>query len=51
MKANPHRSGSITLEPLVAERIAGATDYEIVTYFGQDDPTPRTMMEVILRIR
>jgi hypothetical protein len=28
-----------------------ATYHEIVTYFGQDDPTSRTMMEVILRTR
>jgi hypothetical protein len=28
-----------------------ATEPEIVTYFGQDDPTSRTMMEVILRTR
>ena len=45
------RKSNFATEPLVAERIAGATDYEIVTYFGQDDPTSRTMMEVILRIR
>jgi bacterioferritin len=35
-------------EDLVAERIAVATYREIVTYFGQDDPTSRTMMEAIL---
>ena len=38
-------------EDLVAERIAVATYHEIGTYFGQDDPTSRTMMEVILRTR
>jgi bacterioferritin len=35
-------------EDLVAERIAVATYREIITYFGQDDPTSRTMMEAIL---
>jgi len=35
-------------EDLVAERIAVTTYREIVTYFGQDDPTSRTMMEAIL---
>jgi hypothetical protein len=38
-------------EGLVAERIAVVTYHEIGTYFGQDDPTSRTMMEVILRTR
>jgi bacterioferritin (cytochrome b1) len=38
-------------EDLVAERIAVATYHEIVTYFGQDDPTSRTMMEAIFRTR
>jgi hypothetical protein len=38
-------------EDLVAERIAVATYHEIITYFGQDDPTARTMMEGILRTR
>jgi bacterioferritin len=45
------RKSNFATEPLVAERIAVATYYEIVTYFGQDDPTSRTMMEVILRTR
>jgi bacterioferritin len=35
-------------EDLVAERIAVATYREIVTFFGQDDPTSRTMIEAIL---
>jgi bacterioferritin len=35
-------------ENLVAERIAVATYREIVTYFGQADPTSRTMIEAIL---
>lgn len=35
-------------EDLVAERIAVATYREIVMYFGQDDPTSRTMIEAIL---
>ena len=35
-------------EDLVAERIAVATYREIVKYFGQDDPTSRTMIEAIL---
>jgi bacterioferritin len=35
-------------EDLVAERIAVATYREIVKYFGQDDPTSRTMLEAIL---
>jgi bacterioferritin len=35
-------------EDLVAERIAVATYREIITYFGQDDPTSRTMIEAIL---
>ena len=35
-------------EDLVAERIAVTTYREIITYFGQDDPTSRTMMEAIL---
>jgi bacterioferritin len=35
-------------EDLVAERIAVATYREIIKYFGQDDPTSRTMMEAIL---
>jgi bacterioferritin len=35
-------------ENLVAERIAVATYREIITYFGQDDPTSRTMIEAIL---
>ena len=38
-------------ENLVAERIAVATYHEIVTDFGQDDPTSRTMMEAIFRTR
>ena len=38
-------------EDLVAERIAVATYHEIVMYFGQDDPTSRTMMEAIFRTR
>jgi bacterioferritin len=35
-------------EDLVAERIAIDTYREIVTYFGDKDPTSRTMMEEIL---
>jgi bacterioferritin len=35
-------------EDLVAERIAVATYREIIKYFGQDDPTSRTMLEAIL---
>jgi bacterioferritin len=35
-------------EDLVAERIAVATYREIVKFFGQDDPTSRTMIEAIL---
>jgi bacterioferritin len=35
-------------ENLVAERIAIDTYREIVTYFGEKDPTSRTMMEEIL---
>ena len=35
-------------EDLVAERIAVATYREIIKYFGQDDPTSRTMLETIL---
>ena len=35
-------------ENLIAERIAVATYREIVTYFGQDDPTSRTLIEAIL---
>jgi bacterioferritin len=35
-------------EDLMAERIAVATYREIIKYFGQDDPTSRTMMEAIL---
>ena len=35
-------------ENLVAERIAVATYREIIKYFGQDDPTSRTLMETIL---
>jgi bacterioferritin len=35
-------------EDLAAERIAVTTYREIVRYFGQDDPTSRTMMEAIL---
>jgi bacterioferritin len=35
-------------EDLTAERIAVATYHEIVTYFGQDDPTTRTRMEALL---
>jgi bacterioferritin len=35
-------------EDLVAERIAIDTYREIVTYFGDQDPTSRTMMEEIL---
>jgi bacterioferritin len=35
-------------EDLVAERIAIGTYREIVTYFGDKDPTSRTMMEEIL---
>lgn len=35
-------------ENLVAERIAVATYREIATYFGEDDPTSRTMIEAIL---
>jgi hypothetical protein len=33
---------------LVAERIAVSTYREIIKYFGQDDPTSRTMLEAIL---
>ena len=35
-------------EDLMAERIAVATYREIIKYFGQDDPTSRTMLEAIL---
>ena len=35
-------------EDLVAERIAVVTYREIIKYFGQDDPTSRTMLEAIL---
>jgi len=35
-------------EDLVAERIAVSTYREIIKYFGQDDPTSRTMLEAIL---
>ena len=35
-------------EDLVAERIAVATYPEIVTCFGQADPTTRTRMEALL---
>ena len=35
-------------EDLVAERIAVTTYREIIAYFGEDDPTSRTMMEAIL---
>ena len=36
-------------EDLVAERIAIETYREIVTYFGEQDPTSRLLMEEILR--
>jgi bacterioferritin len=36
-------------EDLVAERIAIETYREIVTYFGEPDPTSRLLMEEILR--
>jgi bacterioferritin len=37
-------------EDLVAERIAIDSYREMITYFGNDDPTSRRMMEGILAV-